>query len=117
MRKALEAGADTLLTKPINFPSLGAAFARLGAARAAAGTDATSRSIAGQLRIGWSQEKLAREARVGIVTVHQLEAGVSQPRRATLDVIQRAFEAADIEFIDENGGGPEVRLRKRQTRK
>jgi len=64
--------------------------------------------------IGWSQQDLASEARVGIVTVHQLEAGTSQPRRATLDVIRRAFESAGIEFIDENGGGPGVRLRKRQ---
>jgi hypothetical protein len=31
--------------------------------------------------------------------------------------IRRAFEAAGIEFIDENGGGPGVRLRKRQTKK
>jgi hypothetical protein len=54
---------------------------------------------------------------VGIVTVHQLETGVSQPRRATLDVIRRAFELAGVEFIDENGGGPGVRLRKRQRKK
>jgi transcriptional regulator with XRE-family HTH domain len=62
--------------------------------------------------IGWNQQDLAKEARVGVVTVHQLETGVSQPRRATLDVIKRAFEAAGVEFIDENGGGPGVRLRK-----
>jgi hypothetical protein len=47
------------------------------------------------------------------VTVHQLEAGLSEPRRATLDVIRRALEAAGVEFIDENGGGPGLRLRKR----
>ena len=29
----------------------------------------------------------------------------------------RALEAAGVEFIDENGGGPGVRLRKRQQRK
>ncbi len=29
----------------------------------------------------------------------------------------RAFEAASVEFIDENGGGPGVRLRHRQQRK
>ena len=46
------------------------------------------------------------------MTVHQLEAGTSQPRHATLDVIKRAFEGAGVEFIDENGGGPGVRLRK-----
>jgi hypothetical protein len=51
-------------------------------------------------------------AGIGIVTVHQLEAGTSEPRRATLQVIRRAFEAAGVEFIDENGGGPGVRLRK-----
>jgi hypothetical protein len=54
---------------------------------------------------------------VGIVTVHQLETGMSQPRRATFDVIRRAFEAAGIEFIDENGGSPGVRLQKRQPKK
>ena len=62
--------------------------------------------------IGWSQQDLANEARVGIVTVHQLEAGTSQPRHATLDVIKRAFEAAGVVFIDENGGGAGVRLHK-----
>jgi hypothetical protein len=30
--------------------------------------------------------------------------------------IRRAFEAVGVEFIDENGGGPGVRLRKRQQR-
>jgi hypothetical protein len=38
---------------------------------------------------------------------------MSQPRRATLEVIRRAFEIAGVEFIDENGGGRGVRLRKR----
>ena len=30
---------------------------------------------------------------------------------------KRALEAAGVEFIDENGGGPGVRLRKRQRTK
>ena len=67
--------------------------------------------------LDWSQQDLADRARVGIVTVRQLEGGETQPRRATLDVIRRALESADVEFIDENGGGPGVRLRKRQQRK
>ncbi|MGC1938689.1 MAG: XRE family transcriptional regulator [Pseudolabrys sp.] len=54
---------------------------------------------------------------MGVVTVHQLETGISEPRRATLEVIRRAFETAGIEFIDENGGGPGVRLRKRRRLK
>jgi predicted transcriptional regulator len=62
--------------------------------------------------LDWSQQELANKAAVGIVTVRQLEAGTHEPRRATLDVVRRAFEKAGVEFIDENGGGPGVRLRK-----
>jgi transcriptional regulator with XRE-family HTH domain len=62
--------------------------------------------------LAWSQQDLADRAGVGIVTVHQLEAGISNPRRATLDVVKRAFEAAGVKFIDGNGGGPGVRLSK-----
>jgi len=64
--------------------------------------------------LGWSQQELADRARVGVVTVHQLEAGTGQPRHATLEVIRRAFEAAGVKFIEENGGGPGVRLSRRQ---
>ena len=61
---------------------------------------------------------LAEKARVGIVTIRQLEAGVNEPRRATIEVVRRALELAGVEFIDENGGGPGVRLRKApQTKK
>ena len=67
--------------------------------------------------LAWTQQDLANEASVGIVTVHQLEAEVSQPRRATLEVIRRAFESAGVELIDENGGGPGVRLRERPVRR
>ncbi len=31
--------------------------------------------------------------------------------------VRRALETAGIEFIEENGGGPGVRLRKRQQKK
>jgi predicted transcriptional regulator len=78
-------------------------------------TPEQSRAARGLL--AWSQQELANKARVGIVTVHQLEAGTSQPRRATLDVIRRAFESAGVEFIDENGGGAGVRLRQRRRPK
>jgi hypothetical protein len=46
------------------------------------------------------------------MTIHQFEKEGSQPRRSTLEVVKRAFENAGVEFIDENGGGPGVRLRK-----
>ena len=31
--------------------------------------------------------------------------------------LRQALESAGVEFIDENGGGPGVRLRKRQQKK
>lgn len=62
--------------------------------------------------IAWSQHELAQRAGVGIVTIRQLEAASHEPRRATLDVVRRALEAAGVEFIDGNGGGAGVRLRK-----
>ena len=37
--------------------------------------------------------------------------------KTLLATIQRALEAAGVEFIDENGGGPGLRLRKRQRAK
>jgi transcriptional regulator with XRE-family HTH domain len=67
--------------------------------------------------LDWSQGELADKAGVGIVTVRQFEAEAHEPRRATLDVIKRAFESAGIEFIDENGGGPGLRLKKRHRKR
>jgi hypothetical protein len=36
---------------------------------------------------------------------------------ATVDGLQQALELAGVEFIDANGGGPVVRLRKRHQKK
>jgi len=36
---------------------------------------------------------------------------------STVMALRKAFESAGVEFIDENGGGPGVRLRKRQQKK
>jgi len=79
------------------------------------GTPAQCRAARGLL--DWSQQDLASQAGVGIVTVRQLEAGVNEPRRSTLEVVRQAFERAGVEFIDENGGGPGLRLRKPQRSK
>lgn len=73
-------------------------------------TSAQCRGARGLL--DWSQRELAQRAGVGIVTIRQLEAASHEPRRATLDVVRRALEAGGVEFIDENGGGAGVRLRK-----
>jgi predicted transcriptional regulator len=78
-------------------------------------TPAQCRAARGLL--DWSQQDLATQAGVGIVTVRQVEAGATEPRRATLVVLKQAFEKAGVEFIDENGGGAGLRLRKRQRPK
>jgi transcriptional regulator with XRE-family HTH domain len=62
--------------------------------------------------LDWSQLDLAKQAGVGVVTIRQLEASSHEPRRATLDVIRRAFETAGVDFIEGDGRGPGVRLRK-----
>ena len=67
--------------------------------------------------LDWSQQELADRAGLGIVTIRQIEADITEPRRATLAVLKQAFERAGIEFIDENGGGPGVRIRKRKRTK
>src|SRR5260370_25396443 len=78
-------------------------------------TSAQCRAARGLL--DWTQQDLADRAGVGIVTVRQVEAAANEPRRATLEVIMRALETAGVEFIDENGGWPGVRFRKRQRPK
>jgi ribosome-binding protein aMBF1 (putative translation factor) len=67
---------------------------------------------AGRGLVRWNQDDLAREAAVSVVTIRNFENEKSVPQRATFEVMQRALEAAGVEFIAENGGGPGVRLKK-----
>jgi transcriptional regulator with XRE-family HTH domain len=69
--------------------------------------------------LAWSQEQLAAAAHVSIPTIKRLEAqeGPLGGRNDTGAKICSALEAAGIDFIDENGGGPGVRLRKRQQKR
>jgi len=71
-----------------------------------------SQCRAARALLDWSQQKLAQQAGVGTVTIRQLEDGVHEPRRATIQVLRQAFEGAGVEFINENGGGAGVRWRK-----
>ncbi len=73
-------------------------------------TPAQCRAARGLLR--WNQDDLASAAKVSIVTVRNFELEKSTPQRASSELIRRALEAAGVEFIPENGGGPGVRLRK-----
>lgn len=68
--------------------------------------------------LGWSQSDLAARANLSVPTVKRLEGGfgpqVSDDARKRM---RRALEAGGVEFIDENGGGPGVRLRKNVIRR
>jgi hypothetical protein len=69
--------------------------------------------------IRWSAEDLARSSAVGLTTIRRAELTIEETSltAANDQAIRRAFEAAGVEFIDENGGGVGVRLRsaKRET--
>jgi predicted transcriptional regulator len=69
--------------------------------------------------LDWSQEQLALAAAVSVPTIKRLEAqdGTLGGRTETGAKIEAALEKAGIEFIDENGGGLGVRLRKRARKK
>ena len=71
--------------------------------------------------LDWSQEQLASAADVSIPTIKRLEAsdGPLGGRGQTAEKILNSLAAAGVEFIEENGGGPGVRLKKakREARK
>ena len=60
--------------------------------------------------------ELAAAAKVSVDTVARFERGEELKER-TIDALQLALETAGIKLIDENGGGPGVRVRKRSKRK
>ena len=77
----------------------------------------------GQLRaarsmLGLSQPDVAARARISTMTLKRAEGsgGVDRPRptEATIRRIAAALEKAGVIFIEGNGEGPGVRLRKRR---
>jgi transcriptional regulator with XRE-family HTH domain len=79
---------------------------------------------AGQIRaaralLRWQQSTVAERAEVSLETIkrlERLEGPLEQVRVGTIEAIRRAFMEAGVQFIEENGGGPGVRLRKSETR-
>ncbi len=62
--------------------------------------------------LGWNQDDLATAAKVAKKTVADFERGARTPYGRTLVGFRTALEKAGVVFIDGNGGGPGVRLRK-----
>jgi len=67
--------------------------------------------------LNWSVRELAEAAQIHRNTVTNIETGRYAGDAATLAAIVGALKRAGVEFIDENGGGPGVRLRKRHPKK
>jgi transcriptional regulator with XRE-family HTH domain len=69
--------------------------------------------------IRWSAADLAKASSVGVTTIRRAELTADETSMTAANdlAIRRALEAAGVEFTDENGGGPGVRLRKRIHKK
>jgi transcriptional regulator with XRE-family HTH domain len=67
----------------------------------------------------WRAEDLARSSNVGVATIRRAELVEAKTSLTAPNdmAIRGALEAAGVEFIDENGGGPGVRLRKSASSK
>lgn len=77
---------------------------------------ASAQIRAARALLRWSAVDLARQSRLGVNTVRRAEVaeeGTSLTAANEL-AIRSALETAGVEFIDENGGGPGVRLRRRK---
>jgi transcriptional regulator with XRE-family HTH domain len=67
--------------------------------------------------LNWSVRDLAEAAQIHRNTVTNIETGRYAGDAETLAAIVGALRRGGVEFLDENGGGPGVRLRKRQQKK
>ncbi len=75
--------------------------------------------LASQLRaarslLDWNQKDLAQASDLSLPTIQRMETlGLRRSSAGNVEKVQRALEDAGVEFIDENGGGPGVRLKSR----
>ena len=62
--------------------------------------------------LGMTQPSLASAAQLGLSTIVDFEKSRRTVSKEATEAIRVALETAGVEFIDENGGGPGVRLKK-----
>ncbi len=72
---------------------------------------APAQSRAARALLDWRLERLAEASGLPKRTLVRFEGGATVPRASTVAAIRTALEAAGVEFIPSNGGGPGVRLR------
>ena len=79
------------------------------------GCTVTSEQVrAARALLRWEQRDLAEASGVSLPSIKRLETspGALAAQARTVDALCGAFEAAGVEFISENGGGPGVRLKR-----
>jgi transcriptional regulator with XRE-family HTH domain len=67
--------------------------------------------------LNWTVRDLAEATNLHRNTISNIETGKYLGDEASLATIETVLRRAGIEFIDENGGGPGVRLRKGYRKK
>ena len=65
--------------------------------------------------LGWSRDRLAALAELPAEHLRKFEQEIRTIEPSTLAAIRSALEAAGVIFVEENGGGPGVRLRKLES--
>jgi len=63
--------------------------------------------------LNWTVRDLAEATGLHRNTISNIETGRYIGDATTIAAIEAALRSAGVEFIDENGGGPGVRLKKR----
>jgi transcriptional regulator with XRE-family HTH domain len=78
---------------------------------------AAARIRAARALLRWTAQDLAGKSSLGVTTIRRAELAEGPTSLTTSNdlAVRRALEAAGVEFIDENGGGAGVRLRKRSA--
>lgn len=66
--------------------------------------------------LGWTVRDLAEATGLHRNTITNIEVGRYAGERGTLDLIKKVLSCGGVVFIDENGGGAGVRLRKNLSR-
>ena len=73
---------------------------------------------AGRALLRWSARKLAEMSGLSLPTIQRMEVakGVPSGHSKSLEAVEMALKDSGVEFIDENGGGPGVRLKEKSRR-
>jgi transcriptional regulator with XRE-family HTH domain len=66
--------------------------------------------------LGWSQQKLADQAKLSLTSLNRIERSDGDPRASSLLAIETALMRAGIRFINERDGTIGVAIRPKRTK-